>query len=301
MFGGDWLWLVSGLLLAGSAVYLFVATLLGRSAEVQALAWASGEDQNKSKSPFVNFSRQMVHNFTLQHAVRIRSKSYRQKISDKLLTSGLSEELTVDEFIGLQILWGIGFPVGLALLNFTLQLGFPWLLPIGLGLVGIQAPHFWCSAQKAQRYTAVVIDLPFFIDLLALSTEAGMEFMNAIQRIVEKSDDSVLGREFQIVLRDTKLGSSRTDALRNMAKRLDIPEITSFVSVIVDAMSTGASVAQVLKEQSAQMRLERFVRAEKAGARASQMLLLPMIIFILPAVLIMVLAPFLIQMFRGGP
>src|SRR5690606_3875816 len=143
-------------------------------------------------------------------------------------------------------------------------------------------------------------DLPFFIDLLALSTEAGLDFINALQRIVDKAEDSVLAEEISIVLKDIKLGSSRNDALKALALRLDIPEITSFVAVVNDADFTGAPIAKVLKDQSIQMRMERFVRAEKAGAKASQLILVPMIMFVLPAVFIVVFAPVLLQFFYGG-
>jgi tight adherence protein C len=102
------------------------------------------------------------------------------------------------------------------------------------------------------------------------------------------------------VLKDIKVGSSRREALTRLADRLDIPEITSVVAVVRDAEETGASIAQVLKDQAIQMRLERFVRAEKAGARASQAMLFPMMFLIMPAVLIMVFAPVVINMFYGG-
>ena len=82
--------------------------------------------------------------------------------------------------------------------------------------------------------------------------------------------------------------------------RLDIPEITSVVAVVRDAEETGASIAQVLKDQSVQMRLERFVRAEKAGAKASQAMLIPLMFLILPAVFIMVFAPVVLNFFYGG-
>ncbi len=109
-----------------------------------------------------------------------------------------------------------------------------------------------------------------------------------------------MAEELGIILKDIKLGSSRADALRGMSKRLDISEITSFVAVLIDADATGASISKVLKEQSEQIRLERFVRAEKAGARASQALLVPMILFILPAVFIIVFGPVIIQFMYGG-
>jgi tight adherence protein C len=136
---------------------------------------------------------------------------------------------------------------------------------------------------------------------LALSVEAGLDFFSAIQKIVDKArgTDSVLAEELGIVLKDIKIGASKSQALKDLAERLDINEITSFVAVLVDAEQTGASISQVLKDQSVQMRMERFVRAEKAGARASQAILIPLMIFILPAVFIIVFGPVAVSFMYG--
>lgn len=300
MLSFDFLILLSGLGLAALAVYLFTSAVFTNNADADALAWASGDEPRKSKSALINFSRPLVHNFTLQHALKVKSERYRTKVENLILTAGLSQEINVNEFIGLQILWGIMAPIMLIILNFALQLGYPYWLCAGLGLVGFQFPHFYCGAEKKSRYISVISDLPFFIDLLALSTEAGLDFINAIQRIVDKAEDSVLADEFSIMLKDIKLGSSRADSMKALARRLDIGEITSFVAVITDADYTGAPISMVLKDQSAQMRLERFVRAEKAGSKASQAMLIPMMVFILPAVFIMVFAPVILQFFYGG-
>jgi tight adherence protein C len=173
------------------------------------------------------------------------------------------------------------------------------MFPI-IGFVGWHFPSLYCSTQRNKRYLEVVVDLPFFIDLMALSTEAGLDFMGALQRIVDKAEQSTLAEEFRLVLKDIKLGASRREALTRLSHRLDIPEITSFVAVVRDAEETGASVAQVLKDQSVQMRLERFVRAEKAGAKASQAMLIPLMFLILPAVFLMVFSPVVLQFFYGG-
>ena len=156
------------------------------------------------------------------------------------------------------------------------------------------------TVKKNKRYGSIIIELPFFIDLLALSTEAGLDFFGAIQKLTEKVKDSVLGDEFLILQKDLKLGSSRKDALMAMAKRLDIDEVTSVCTMIVDSDETGASVAKTLKIKSEQMRHERFSRAEEAGAKASQKMLLPMVAFILPAVFIAVFAPVGLQFLYGG-
>lgn len=300
MLSFDLILLICGLGLAALAVYLFMSAVFTNNADSEALAWASGDEPVQSNSSLINFSRPLVHNFTLQHAQKVKWEGYRENVRRKILTAGLSRELNVDEFIGLQILWGLMFPVGLVVFNFALQLGYPYPLTLLIGTVGVYFPHLYCNSQKKSRYISVVGDLPFFIDLMALSTEAGLDFIGALQRIVDKAEGSVLSDELAIVLKDIKLGRSRKDALADLADRLDIPEITSFVAVVRDADETGASIAQVLKDQSIQMRLERFVRAEKAGAKASQAILIPLMIFILPAVFLMVFAPVIIQVFYGG-
>lgn len=294
------IFLIGGLLLAGLSVYLFIKIVFKTNGETQSLAWAAGNEPAKSKSPIINFSRPLVHNFTIQYAPRIKSKGYRARVHRKIITGGLSAELNVDEFIGMQILWGIMFPILVFLLNFTLDLGLSTPLCVVLGLLGSMFPHMYASSEKKKRYQSVILDLPFFVDLLALSTKAGLDFMGSIRKITEKAQGSVLAEEFAIVLRDTQLGSTRTEALRAMADRLDMSEITSLVAVIVNAEKTGTAIDKVLKDQADQMRLERFVRAEKAGAQASQALLVPIMLFIVPAVFIMVLAPVALSMQGGG-
>ena len=158
----------------------------------------------------------------------------------------------------------------------------------------------YCTSQKNKRYSSIVVELPFFIDLLALSTEAGLDFFGAIQKLTEKVKNSTLGDEFLILQKDLKLGSSRKDALLAMSKRLDMDEVTSVCTMIIDSDETGASIAKTLKAKSEQMRNERFSKAEAEGAKASQKMLFPMVLFILPAVFIAVFAPVGLQFLYGG-
>lgn len=294
--------LIGGLLLGGLAVFLIVQTLFATNNDQQALSWANNSEPAKSSSKIVNFSRPLVHQLTLQHAVRIRSVGFRKRVRKLILTSGLSRELNEDEFIGLQILWGLLFPVFIFILNFSLELGFNDYFLIAMAPVGYYLPIMHANGNKKKRELSVRGDLPFFVDLLALSVEAGLDFFSAIQMIVDKAEgtESVLADEFATVLKDVKIGASKQQALKDLAERLDMNEITSFVAVLIDAEHTGAPISQVLKDQSAQMRLERFVRAEKAGARASQAILIPVMLFIVPAVFIMVFGPVAISFMYGG-
>lgn len=300
--GSSEITLILGLLLAGVAVFLFVSSIFASNSDQQQLSWANNDEPVQSKNKIINFSRPLVHQLTLQHALKIRNEGYRASVRKYIKTGGLSAELNEDEFIGLQILWGVLFPIFLLILNFSLQLGLPVGMVLGMGLIGFYLPQIHAKGAKKQRELSVRSDLPFFIDLLALSVEAGLDFFSAIQKIVDKAQgtDSVLAEEFSIVLKDIKIGAAKTQALKDMAERLDMNEVTSFVAVLIDAESTGASISQVLKDQSVQMRLERFVRAEKAGARASQTILIPLMLFILPAVFIIVFGPVAVSFVYGG-
>jgi tight adherence protein C len=299
--GSAELFLGGGLLLAAYSVYSFVASIFNSSADKESLSWAMEKEPVKSKSGLMNMSKPLVHNFTLKHAVKIKAPGYRKKIEKLILTAGMRKEMTVDEFIGVQILWGLMIPVFVQVMNFALSMGYSPVMLLLMMPFGYQLPHMHASSEKTKRGNSARKDLPFFSDLLALSTEAGLDFVGAIQRIVEKAPaDNVLANELGEVLKDIKVGATRADAMKGLAKRLEINEIISFVAVIVDADATGTSISKVLKEQSTQIRLERFVRAEKAGAKASQMILLPMIMFIMPAVFLVVFGPVVIGFISGS-
>lgn len=288
------------ILIAGVSIYVFISTLFAKNEDAKALQWASGNEPDKSKSGLIELSRSLTHQFTIQWALKIKNQKRRKDIEQLLLTSGLSSELNVDEFIGMQILWGVLFPVLLLILNFALSYDYSPLVFVAFAVFGWQIPVSHAKANRKARQTSVRIDLPFFIDLLSLATEAGLDFQGAIQRIVDRTrGQSILAEELFKVLQDITLGSSRAQALRSLANRLDMNEVSSFVNVVIDADSTGASISKVLKDQSNQMRLERFVRAEKEGAAASQKILIPLMIFILPAVFIMVFAPVALNFMQG--
>src|SRR4051812_40179356 len=104
MGSAEWI-LILGLIFAGLAVYLFLSAILGSQTDKQQLSWANNSEPTKSKSGIINLSRPLIHQFTLQHALRIQSVDYRKRIAQKIKTAGLGRELNVDEFIGMQILW----------------------------------------------------------------------------------------------------------------------------------------------------------------------------------------------------
>ena len=218
-----------------------------------------------------------------------------------LISAGLKDDLNADEFIAFKIMLVVVFPLICGFIR-ALDLGdvpneaFP-VLPI----VGFYYPDFWAGGLVKTRHKAVLKSLPFVVDLLALSTEAGLDFIGAIQKVVEKAASSPFIDELEQVLKEIKVGSSRAEALREMAFRINMQEVSSFVAVLVSADQMGASIGKVLRQQSDQIRTLRFVRAEKAGAVAAQKLMFPTFALILPAILGIMIGPFLLQsMLSGG-
>ena len=292
--------LFSSLILIGVSVYLFVSILFKQNKDDKALAWVEGAGPEKSEFPFIEFSRPLVHNFTLNHVKKVKSERYRKSIEQKIVTAGLKKVLNADEFIGLQILWGVMFPIFFAIFNFSLQLGFSPMVGFLMSGVGFYFPHAYCNSCKQKRISSIKKDLPVFIDILALSTEAGLDLIGAIQRITDKAPKtSILAQEFLVLLKDIKLGQTRSEAFLSLDKRVGMPELKSVINVIRDADETGASIAETLKSKAVQIRFERFAKAEELGAKASQKILIPMMLFILPAIFIVVMAPAAMQ-FLGG-
>jgi tight adherence protein C len=294
--------MILGVLLGGLGVFVASRAFL-TSLEVNKstpLLW--GESQQppaKSKSPIISLSRPLLHRLVIPMTAKFKLEEHKKNLKREINSAGLGQELNEDEYVALQFFLSIVLPGIVLFLNILFKLEYPLLVILGFGVLGFFFPLFYVRGYKQERRSQVLVDLPFVIDLLSLSTEAGLDFIAAIQRVTDKMSGGALAEELTQALRDLKLGSSRAEALNAMAWRMNMPEVSSFIAVLTTADSLGASIGGVLRQQSEQMRQERFVRAEKAGAEASQKIYLPLIVFIIPAVLIMVFGPLILQ-FMGG-
>ena len=133
--------------------------------------------------------------------------------------------------------------------------------------------------------------MPYALDLLTLSVEAGLDFTSALARIVPKLEGTALAQEFGELLRAIRLGKTRSEALRDMADRMGMAEVTSFTSSLVQADELGADLGPVLRVLAEQMRNDRANRAEKKAMEAPVKILFPLIAFIFPTVFIIIFAP----------
>jgi tight adherence protein C len=136
------------------------------------------------------------------------------------------------------------------------------------------------------------------LDLLTLSVEAGLDFMSALQRIVERRRLDALGEEFVRVLREIQLGKTRRVALRDMSERVNHPDVRTVVNSLVQADELGVGISAILRIQADQMRQRRFERAEKQANEAPVKMLFPLVAFIFPAVFLVLLGPIILQILR---
>ena len=141
------------------------------------------------------------------------------------------------------------------------------------------------------RHRAVARALPYGLDLLTLSVEAGLDFPAALAKVVDKGRSGPLAEELSVVLKELRLGKTREEALRNLARRVDLPALTSFVQALVHADRMGTPLGKVLRILSTQLRIERSQRAEKLANEAPVKLLLPLVLFIFPTLFLMLFGP----------
>ena len=217
----------------------------------------------------------------------------------KIMSSGVSYLLNAEQFIALRILSAMIAPVMAWFVMFCLQNYQPFWF-IVTPLAGFMLPVIWLSDTRKKRDDAVIRTLPVYLDFLTMCVEGGLNLQGALSQAMEKAPAGPLRNEFAVVLRDLRSGLSRSDALRRMAERLDIQEITGFVSSIVQAEKMGASMANVLRLQSEQRRSERFQRAEKQAMEAPVKLVFPLVVFIFPVTFIVLLFPIAMKFISEG-
>ena len=172
--------------------------------------------------------------------------------------------------------------------NFTIT----WLLGVA---VFYYFPLLWLRRVLSARHTAIQRALPFVLDLLTLSVEAGMDFMSALQRNCERRRLDPLNEELIRMTREIQVGIPRRTALRNMAQRVDLADLRSVAHALIQADELGVSIGAILRIQSDQMRSRRFDRAEKLANEAPVKMLGPLMLCIFPAVFIILLGPILRQ------
>jgi tight adherence protein C len=161
-------------------------------------------------------------------------------------------------------------------------------------------PDLWLKRTLQARHRSIQRALPFVLDLLTLSVEAGLDFMTAMQRNIQRRAVDPLNEELILLVREIQLGKTRAQALRDLGKRVDLSDLKSVVYALVQADELGVSIGSILRIQSDQMRQRRFERAEKLANEAPVKMLFPLMVFIFPSVFLILLGPIINRLIQEG-
>jgi len=187
-----------------------------------------------------------------------------------------------------------GFVAAMILLSSPGKASDNALYIAGAAFAGYFLPQLMLSSKITARQKEIRKAMPDALDLLTICVEAGLGFDAAMAKVSEKWDNQ-LSLAFARTIREVQLGKVRRDALRDMADRLGIPEMTSFVAALIQSEQLGVSMAKILRIQSDQMRMKRRQRAEEEAHKAPVKMVIPMAFLMFPTIMIIILTPAALQ------
>lgn len=305
------------LLKHGSAVIVAVAMLCGLSVALivwllsRALSGVPRENREYKDAPPLGFRLAWwpIHwiSFFIEPLISARQRAH---VLAALRQAGLDYTISPPQLIAARILgaalvtalcwWGLG--------SFDHardgESGFSLMLYLEVGavgaLMGFFYPRIWLGDLLKARRSELLKTLPFYLDIITLCVEAGLNLQGALNQAVSKGPKGVLRDEIQRVLRDIRAGKARAEALRGMSERLNEPNVTHFVTAVIQAERMGMNLGPVLRAQADQRRSERFLRAEKLAMEAPVKMLFPLIAFIFPCTFIVLFFPIAMKFMYPG-
>ena len=230
---------------------------------------------------------------------RISGADTAERIRRKLDLAGNPAGWTVDRVLSGKVIGAIGGLMGGVV--FSLMLSSPAVKIIiiaGATVVGFFGPNLYLYQKAHERSEVLQRGLPDAIDLLTISVESGLGFDAAVQQVARNTEGPI-AEEFSRVLREMQIGSGRADALRAMGERTNVADVRTFVGAMVQADAFGIPIAQVLRIQSAEMRVKRRQRAEEKAQQVPVKITIPLIFCILPTLFIAVMGPAVISIMES--
>lgn len=302
--------LLLGVLMIFGALFILFSAMGGLTAErtgvsrsievLEAMTGAPDELKQELDRPFGERILEPLYARLQQVGRRITGADQVERIRRQLDKAGNPRGWTVERVATTKVLGTIcGFVfAGL----FALLMGVGWgvalLMLVGGALLGYHAPTIYLYNEATKRDEVMRKAMADAIDLLTISVEAGLGFNAALQQVA-RNTEGPLAAEFTRILQEMQIGRGRGEALRAFGERTSIPEIRGFVSAMVQADSFGIPIAQVLRVQSAEMRTKRRQRAEEKAAQVPVKIMVPVVLFILPCLLIVVIGPAAVQMVKA--
>ena len=220
-------------------------------------------------------------------------------LEKKIIMAGRPYGLSARTWFGIQTLFTVVMPIGLfvLLLQARADMARGLLLILAVVGIGLLLPNLILNGKIRDRQKSILKTMPDVMDLLTVSVEAGLGFDAALSKVVEKMPGT-LSVEFGVLLSEIKVGKARKDAMYQMADRIGVQDLRSFISAVIQADQLGVSLGRVLRIQSEQIRLNRRQRIQEKAMKAPIKMLIPMVVFIFPAIFIVLLGPTAINLMK---
>ncbi|MEW6606590.1 MAG: type II secretion system F family protein [bacterium] len=255
-------------------------------------------DEEELRKPFFErMVKPVIQKIALKFTRKEGSSAYQDKLLTQLIMAGNPGNLQPGEFIVIQFLISLVLLFVILILCLFINLNPPILILVfaltgfGFGFVG---PKFWLSKQVTIRKRQISRSLPGTLDLLQVSMEAGLGFDLALSKVVEKVKGP-LAFEFKKALEEIIVGKSRKEALKDISRRTQVEDLQLFINNIIQAEQLGVGIARVIQVQSDQIRVLQRQRAEEQAMKVPIKMLFPLIFFIFPTILLVVLGPVLLK------
>jgi len=217
-----------------------------------------------------------------------------QETTLKLELAGNPGRIDASTFLATRFVVSGLFGGLLGLISLLPQVNWPVgriiLVVVVFALLGFFFPQLWLQSRIDRRQNEVRKAMPDALDLLTICVEAGLGFEAAMAKVAEKWENE-LSISFGRCIREIQLGKTQREALRDMADRIGLSELSSFVAAVIQSTILGVSLAKVLRIQSDQMRLKRRQRAEEEAHKAPIKMILPMAFLTFPSIMIILLTP----------
>lgn len=294
-----------------AAVFLIVRDRLGKTRRL------TGEGGGGERDEEENFSLRLAHENpggfgralkAVEHVILPSDTGELTEARKKMMRAGYSSPGALRLYYLLRASLGIFLPGIILLMSSELSRVMEWrnigLLAAVLGLVGMFSPTAWVSSRTRKRQEACRDGFPDALDMLLVSVEAGLGLDAAINRVAAEigAAHPILAEHFQRVGSELRAGRSREVALRNMSDQIGIEEVGSLVTMMIQSDMLGTSIAQALRVHADDMRLKRMMRAEEMAHMLPVKMTVPLILGILPPLVLVILAPAIINFMRvkGG-
>ncbi len=227
-------------------------------------------------------------------STRFTPQKLLQETTLKLELAGNPGRIDAATFLATRFVGAAVFGGGLLMISLLSATKWPvsrTVLVVGLfTVIGFFFPQLWLQSRINARQNEVRKALPDALDLLTICVEAGLGFDAAMSKVAEKWENE-LSQMFARTIREVQLGKTQREALRDMADRLGLPELTSFVAAVIQSQILGVSLAKVLRIQSDQLRMKRRQFAEELAHKAPVKMIIPMALLTFPSIMIILMAP----------